>query len=1002
MDDVREAVVELLADKPEAKPALKALLSEDENGPWTFDDLTLDSGLFGEIVSRGIVEEEGDGYRLTDPDAVRVALSEKPIESETQEGEATTNLQKLLPSEPDFATVLTVCGALIFAVVVRVYLMINSVFREGRVVLAGNDPWAYRYYIEQLLMHDVSPLALGTLPQHIDTGNYLFIVLGWWLSLILGGTTHDAGLALAVAPVIAAVLTIFVVYMLAVAVTADRRIGIASILLLALTPIHAYRTALGFGDHHAFDFLLVALTAYGLTLTVNERCDSGEEYSWSAVLPNSKRVWSGALLVGLGISAQSLAWVAGPLLSVPVGLYVVYRAVSDVRANASPLGRNIPVVVGIAVATILTLLSLIVWNWPLSWIRVSAPALLFGGSIVILLVAEFAHRRRHSSLAVLAAIMMTATGSVAAVWLAIPTFASTIERFVRYLFRTGESQIAETLSLFSGDLGGFVGPLLVLGFTLYLGFPDLLVTLRKVYQEYAPTQAILGIYTTYFLILSVVQLRFAGHLSLFIAVFAGMGFVRLAKATDVLDSRPDDQTSRNRTVDHGQRQISPVPVPDPGKLKYLAVLFLLVSSISLVQIPVKQEQIATDNKTYQTATWIQSHASASGDPSTAYVFSNWGQNRVYNYFVNGRSGSYSYARAYYSEFAFSSNESRWAERLRNRNAYIVTKPTDMADSMALHNRIHQRHGSESAQTEGLSHFRTIYADNDRVVTVPVTGATIVGTVKNGSSVTVSTEVAVQGTNFTYNRTVESNPYGLYSVTVPYPGTYTVHEGVSNISASDVTEGGRVVLHNRDGTAHWPFDGSGDVAYDRVGGFNGEISGASRVSGVNGSALSFDGTDDSVVIGDNEQSALIDGNSSVTVSFWIRGNLEEASSEYPTVFYYQSPGQRVVFSSRPNGFGVTVGDETESRGNFGIDDSTFERWTRVTAVVDTQNSETRLYRNDTLVSVSNITGIDRVGDTGTLYVGSGIEDKFAPAQIDDLRIYSQAVDEAKIQELAETE
>jgi hypothetical protein len=65
-----------LADRPDLEDPLATVLAVDEQAEtWTFDDLEIDSGRFGELVSRGIVTAAGDGYRLADPEAVRGAPS---------------------------------------------------------------------------------------------------------------------------------------------------------------------------------------------------------------------------------------------------------------------------------------------------------------------------------------------------------------------------------------------------------------------------------------------------------------------------------------------------------------------------------------------------------------------------------------------------------------------------------------------------------------------------------------------------------------------------------------------------------------------------------------------------------------------------------------------------------------------------------------------------------------------------------------------------------------
>jgi len=71
-------------------------------------------------------------------------------------------------------------------------------------------------------------------------------------------------------------------------------------------------------------------------------------------------------------------------------------------------------------------------------------------------------------------------------------------------------------------------------------------------------------------------------------------------------------------------------------------------------------------------------------------------------------------------------------------------------------------------------------------------------------------------------------------------------------------------------AYWSFDeGSGGVAHDNSGnGNDGTIYGAAWTSGVSGSALSFDGRNDYVMI---PSSASLDIRGSITLEAWVKYN-----------------------------------------------------------------------------------------------------------------------------------
>lgn len=152
MDDTA-AVSEVLDDRPELEAPLEAVLSvDDERDEWTFDDVSIDSGAFGELVSRGLIErtEDGDAYRVADPVAVRRALDDEPADQTTDE-EASVNLSRVSRDaianrleDADTLQVGAVLGGLLVVVLARAYVY-PSVFRDGVVVLSGNDPYYYRY-----------------------------------------------------------------------------------------------------------------------------------------------------------------------------------------------------------------------------------------------------------------------------------------------------------------------------------------------------------------------------------------------------------------------------------------------------------------------------------------------------------------------------------------------------------------------------------------------------------------------------------------------------------------------------------------------------------------------------------------------------------------------------------------------------------------------------------------------------------------------------------------
>ncbi|MFC7177008.1 STT3 domain-containing protein [Halosegnis marinus] len=318
--DVRE----LVDERPALEDAVEAVVEAEE--PFAFDDLDIDSGAFGEVVSTGVVEKTDDGYRVADREAVRRGLAgetgREPTESGT--GLATPSL------DINLMHALALAGALAFVVLLRTVFSVGPVFQDSAVVLSGNDPYYYRYWVEQLLANP--DLTVSSLPGAVAKGEPLYVATMWLLASVLGGEAV-AGSLLAWYPVVSALVSGALVYLLATEVTEDRRVGLAAVVMFAVVAGHALRTSLGFADHHAFDYPWLGVTALSLVALVRGELRSG-------------RTVFGTLGLAVGVTGQVLAWEAGPLLVVPVGLAVATLAVVWVRADRSPLRSGAPMLVG--------------------------------------------------------------------------------------------------------------------------------------------------------------------------------------------------------------------------------------------------------------------------------------------------------------------------------------------------------------------------------------------------------------------------------------------------------------------------------------------------------------------------------------------------------------------------------------------------------------------------------------------------------------------------------
>ncbi len=838
MDDVREAVEHLLADKPDVEAVLEALLELDaERENWEFDDAPVDSGLFGELVSRDIVEKRGDGYALTDPPAVRGALTEEEVVEDTEAVSRFRGIDAGLPSV-DWRAVAALAGTLSVVLAFRL-ISLPAVFRDSDVVFLSNDPYFYRYWLSEMLVDGGL-----TIPEAITTGEPLMLVTLGSVAAVFGGGPEVANQMLAWYPVVAALVTATLVYVVTTWLSDDRRVGLAAVVMLAVTPVHAYRTALGFGDHHAFDYVWVALSLLALVALARvdpdrDRLVSRKTAGWTTVL-------------GLAVAAQALSWNAGPLLSAPIGLYVVARVAADLFGDRDPVPGAAPVVVALLLGFAVVAAVHAGIGWQTEKI-VLGVGMLAAGSIVALGVGV-AVRRAHVSPRNAVGAVLASIGALSVVaWVASPRVRA---EFVQLVLKVGQEDIAEVQSLFNARQGGLVAPFFFFGFLLFVALPYGAWAAWRGVRGERPEWLVPASYLGVFLVLAVTQVRFAGQLSYPVAVFAGLGFVHLAAWVDVLERGPaifesgsegrgrPRSASKSRLTGNGRGKRT-ISVPAPRSFAYLLALFVMVGGLGAVLTPVRADNLTYDDAQYEAA---QSMTEYSEQHDIAYpennVLSWWGDNRMYNWFVNGEARSYAYARTNYEGFLQSKDGGQWYREHGERTGFVVTEDSDVLSTYpddTLYATLQRQNGNS------LGNYRMVYRGDggDLKAYAVVPGATITGRAPANETITVRKDVSVGGESFTWEKQVQTTMNGWYAARVPYSGSYTVSKGDPIHASDNAVSTGKFVTHQRNDerSASWSFDeGRGDVAFDRQNGQHGRIYGADWVAGENGRALQFSGND----------------------------------------------------------------------------------------------------------------------------------------------------------------
>lgn len=812
MDDLRGVTESLLADRPGLEDDLRAVVAADESdGTWQFTDVPLDSGAFGELVDSGVVEEHADGYRLADRRAVVAALEG---ETEPPDDESSGLAIPSLPAESTHTPTLAAVAAVLATVVGLRSTIVGSVFTSEGVVLPGNDPYLYLYWVERVAGETEAILGVfdGAVMGEMAVGEPLLVATLSAATVLLGGQSV-APVVLASYPVVAAVVTAGGLYLVAVRLSGDRRIALAAVLLLATTPEHALRTAVGFADHHAFDTVWLVVTLLGLVETERAATDDGN------------RTLAG-VLVAVGVTGLVLSWEAGVLLAAPVGLYVFARAAitvadTDTTTDAGGVFEVCaPVLAGVAAAGALAWAAHAVLGWHSPFVAATPTVLFLAGALVVVWF-EVGGR--------LAVDGRLLAAGAAVVGVAVPTLAVLLspglgaELAPRLDFLLTASAAVESQSVFGSQFGSVFGPVIAFGFGFFVGVPYLLVVAGRVVRGDHLGWLPPVVSGAWFLVLTLLQVRFASELAPFLSLFAAVGVVHLAAVVDLTDARP-------RVVSGDTTTVAWRPsLPSRSTAASLLVLLLLVAGFGAVQTPVHVSKVSPEPTEVTTARWIDDYAEQNdlAYPDD-YVLSQWGVNRLYNYHVNGESRSYRYAEAVYPQFLQSRPGGGWYANLSraDRDGFVVTRDADEGGipPQSLYATLHERWGSASDTAPGTGHYRAVHATADGSIKVfrVVPGVTVTAPAPRSTETPVSTNVSVADRRVQYRRSVEAYRSGVVEVTLPYAGTYTVGNTTVRLSPDEVTTGDRIAAFDRSG-ATWTFEnGSGRVAYETRGGHHARI------------------------------------------------------------------------------------------------------------------------------------------------------------------------------------
>lgn len=788
-DRVYDATRSFLEDHPDTEDALWALYHRDADGAWTFEDTLLDSGRFGTLVSEGIVRKGNGHYRFADREAVRAAISGDEFVVETEDDGFEFSLPAI-----DWPAAVGLVLALAVVVVAR-SIRYRSVFREGYVVSPANDPYFYRHWQHELLYLSTSPTDFTPITEMPSgaTTRPLTHAGNWWLATVLGGTPEAADTVAAWLPVLGTVPLAIILYFLTVRLTRDRRIGIVAVILLGIMPVHAVYTGLGFLEHRVYQYFFLGVLAWCLVwwaVDTERRVPTDPDVTMRTFLLRPLP-WLVMVVFAVSIALSVHAWRGSALHFIPIGAYFGLKAILDVRRDVSPITVNAPAIVGVGLGNYLAYQPYTRWGWhQADTVLILAPALVFAGAICYVAIGEV-WTRIDLHVGGLVPVYGTLTGI--GWWTFQRRFPDHYDRAIAraddLLFREA---IAEVMSLFSTDVGVVFGPLYQLGLVFYLAVPVALWITYLVYRRYEPGYLVLIVFWWYYLALATIQIRFAAHLAIFTAILGAISLVYLFAWIDVL-SRPSPFDTERYTSQSDDRETNAEPkssnLGDDVTTK-IAVLALIGAILLFANVAVLwgfMDQVSQDEE-FEAALAIVEHLDAHDDRGgETFVLSNWGDNRLYNFFVNKEASSYGYAASHYDQFIQSSHPDEAYDEYSDRVGFVVIEDRPAPLGTTQRNLNLDRGMGDDPATR----YRLIFEKGELKVYELVEGAIVEIEAPSGEELLVSTTVEVSGASFEYEATIVANEEGLATIRVPYPGEYIVMNQVVTINETAINEGHRV-------------------------------------------------------------------------------------------------------------------------------------------------------------------------------------------------------------------
>lgn len=712
-----------------------------------------------------------------------------------------------------------------FAFIIRLF-PISSLFSNGRVVFVGYDSYYHIRLISYIANNFPSYLASDSYinyPYGFDISwPPLFDQTGALLALILGfgnPSVTTIELAAALFPVILGTLSLIPVYYIASKMF-DERVGLYSIIILALLPAHTIISMFAAVDHNSA-IILLSTTAFALFIfSIKESFVDAQNKSYDISNFLHSKAFLYAAGAGLVLTLSILTWPGSPIFIGLFAIYVPIQIALDIKNNQESkylIFSSFFMYLFSLVSTLPVVLIMLRKGYEfnaafVSWFHVVF-ILLMLVFISVCWVIAYKFRNKINWWQYFSIILSMSVLAVLSLQLLLPSLASNIYGGIKYLFGYDDilSTISEALPLFTDQYGNFtLQPLWGgFGFFFIVALISLIIVFKKEKLYNRPDFCFFVVWSFLFLILAMLQRRFLDFLTINISILSGYFLVHLQSLT--VSSKT------------GTKQIKKHQKDKKDNINNNNILFLLIFGILLLPaaiitgINVSNPDIIS-NDWQETVDWIEQKTPVTSyytDPSQISEYSimswwdygNWiiyrGQRPVVtNNFQPGVRDS--------ASFFVSLNESNASSIIESRNSkYIITDLSmlkgkfyniarlagenydsyfdEQSNNSVTNNRLrtenekfsntilaklHVYDGSQSG------HYRLVHESSTTVTTNPevkdvkifeyVKGATIVGTAQPNEVVYGAvTVLSNKGRKFDYFNSARADANGNYKLLVAY-------------------------------------------------------------------------------------------------------------------------------------------------------------------------------------------------------------------------------------------